>query len=209
MKTITVICSLMLALMATDNNYETAMSSALASFGKASTIEAMQNSANSFERIAQVADSEWIPLYYEAYCYVIMSFMHEEAQQRDEYLKIANTAIEKMEEISPNNSEIWALKGYMYTATLVVDPMSRGQEYSIKSQQALAKALAINPNNPRALYLKLSNDVGTAEFFGKDASVYCPKIEDLMQNWETYDTSKGFEPSWGKNQLKRLTANCK
>lgn len=209
MKTITLVISLLFVAYSHNSKYKQAMSSALEEFGNASSLEQMQASANNFDRIAAAAHEEWLPLYYEAYCYIIMSFMHSEAVQKDAYLKIAQESFVKMDELSPENSEVWALKGFMYTATLVVDPMSRGQEYSKKSQKAIAKALSINPNNPRALYLQLSNEVGTAEFFGKDASVYCDRIENLRKNWETYDTSKGFEPKWGKNQLNRLIVNCK
>lgn len=208
--TTTLFLSFSLSLMGfTNNNYHQAMQAALNQFSTAKNITDLQSTANSFNRISNNADQEWLPNYYKAHCYILMSFMEKNGTQKDAFLDIAEEAIHKVLKVQPENSEAYALQAFMFTGRLVVDPMTRGREYSILSNTALKKSLAINPTNPRALYLQLTNEIGTAGFFGTDTSVYCERIEALNTNWDKYNKTKGMEPSWGKDQANGLKSNCK
>ena len=210
MKTITFTFALLISMFTFANNpaYEKAMESALNQFKASKDVATFQSTANSFQRIANLANTEWLPEYYQAQCYILMSFMDKDPIQRDGYLDIAEKSINKVLELQPQNSEAYALQAFMYTGRLVVDPMTRGKEYSIKSHESLKKSLAINPTNPRALYLQLSNEIGTASFFGTDTSVYCDRIKKLQENWDNYNLVEGMNPSWGKSQANQLQANC-
>jgi uncharacterized protein (DUF2141 family) len=166
--------------------------------------------ASHFELIANAVNTEWLPLYYHAQCYIMMSFSDREASEadKDAYLDIAKASIDKMIVIAPNESEVYALKALYYTAKLVVNPMTRGQKYGVLTNTAIQESLARDATNPRALQLGLSNKVGTAEFFGKDIREFKPEAEQLLADWDKYEIRGPFHPTWGKDQVQKILAKC-
>lgn len=191
-----------------NENYNQAMAAALNQFGTSENIADFQETANSFNRISNLTTKEWLPNYYQAQCYILMSFMEKENAQKDAYLDLAENALNAIIKIEPENSEVLALQAFMYTGRIVIDPMTRGREYSILSNQSLQKALIINPNNPRALYLQLTNEIGMAQFFGTDTSIFCERITSLNNKWDELNQTEGMNPSWGKGQAQGLNRNC-
>jgi hypothetical protein len=213
MKTIATFLTVMVftfsALAEGNSAYEKAMGDALKQMKTSRTIDELTNVANQFQRISGAAESEWLPLYYHAQCYVLMGFNTSvEAKKRDEYLNVAQNSIDAALFLNKNESELYALQSLLHTARMVVDPMSRGQQMMGLSGKAIGQALAINPNNPRAQYLQLSNEVGQAQFFGKDISEYCPRINSLKENWDTLETGGEFYPKWGKNEIEQMAKSC-
>ncbi len=196
--------------MAGGPEFQQAMGKTLAGYADCKTIEDFQGLANKFDRIANAEKAEWLPLYYHAHCYIIMSFMEQsDMAKKDEYLDVAETSVNKMIEMVPDESEVYALKAFMLTARLVVDPMTRGQEYGILSGQAVGKALGLNPDNPRAKYINISNEMGTAQFFGSDVSKYCVQAKELLENWDEYKPVSPIHPNWGKDQVEGIVESCK
>jgi len=214
MKTIsTLLMATVISLTAFATNsdaYKKAMGKALAEMQKSSSIEELTNTANQFQRIAKAADQEWLPLYYHAQCYVLMGFnTNKEVDERDGYLDLAQNSIDDALKLAPNQSELFALQSMLHTARLVIDPMSRGQKMMAASGKAIGQSLAINPKNPRAQYLLLSNEVGQAQFFGKDPLEYCERIHALQANWDDLNVSPEFYPKWGKEEIVSMANNCK
>lgn len=214
MKTIsTLLMATVISLTAFATNsdaYKKAMGKALAEMQKSSSIEELTNTANQFQRIAKAADQEWLPLYYHAQCYVLMGFnTDKEVDERDGYLDLAQNSIDDALKLAPNQSELFALQSMLHTARLVIDPMSRGQKMMAASGKAIGQSLAINPKNPRAQYLLLSNEVGQAQFFGKDPLEYCERIHALQANWDDLNVSPEFYPKWGKEEIVSMANNCK
>jgi hypothetical protein len=209
-KTILTVFALLIPifLLANDSAYDKAMTGALTQLGSAQTIADIQNTANSFARISNVAPNDWLAPYYESQCYVLISFREKETTKKDAYLDKAQSLLTPLLSSQSTNSEVFALQSLLYTARLTIDPMTRGQEYMALSGGAYQKALALNPTNPRALYLQLSNEVGMAQFFGEDVSNYCDRIQDLYSHWDEFNQAEKFHPSWGLNQLEGLMQNC-
>jgi len=196
--------------MTQSNEYFAAMGEALGQYANCKSVSDFQALGNRFGLIAGNEKAEWLPLYYQAHCYIIMSFMEPtDAKKKDEYLDVAEKAIEKMLALAPNESEAYTLQGFCYTARLVVNPMERGQKYSMLSGQSLGKALALDPNNPRAKVLKLQNEMGSAQFFGKDPKEFCPQATELLAGWDSYKLKSPLYPSWGKDQAERIVKGCK
>ncbi len=191
-----------------NSGYTEAMELGLIQLNNSKSAVDLKNTANTFNRISNTANQEWLPIYYEAQCYILMSFRVSDKAIKDEYLDIAESRINEILTLQPKNDEAFALQSFMYTARLVIDPMTRGREFSIKSMSSIKTALAFNPNNPRARYLQLSNEVGTANFFGEDPSKYCENILNLLENWDELNTVKDLHPLWGKFQVKGLAENC-
>ncbi len=209
MKTIATILFAITLSMAFAGEYETAMKQSIEQMQKARSSTEVLESANSFMRIARVADTEWLPRYYAAQCYIRLGFNSSlKPAERDEYLDIAQGFIDETLKLKADLSEVYALQAMLYTSRLVIDPMSRGQQMMIKSSQAIGQSLALNPNNPRATYLQLSNEVGQANFFGKDVTTFCPRIKGLLANWDELNQVKDLHPAWGKEEVEELSKIC-
>jgi hypothetical protein len=195
--------------MAGGKQFQQKMGQTLAQYASCRTIEDYQALGNKFKIISNVEKEEWLPLYYHAHCYIIMSFMeNNDKAKKDEYLDIAEESINKMIELMPQESEVFALQAFYYTARLVVDPMTRGQEYGALSGQSVGKALAFDTENPRARYMKISNEKGTAQFFGNDVKKYCKQAKYLLKKWDNYKIKSPIHPKWGKDFVVQISKSC-
>jgi len=70
-------------------------------------------------------------------------------------------------------------------------------------------ALGLDANNPRAKFIKLRNDMGSAQFFGKDPKELCPEANELLANWDTFKVKSPIYPAWGKDQVAQIVNECK
>ena len=198
-----------LTLMAQKPEFLQSMGETLGQFSTCKNVADFQALGNKFEMIANVEKTEWLPLYYNAYCYIIMSFMEPtDAVKKDSYLDVAEKSVEKIIAMVPEEPEVFALQSFYYTARLVVNPMERGQKFSGLSGQAVGKALALDASNPRAQLIKLQNDMGAAQFYGKDPKSFCPQAKNLLANWDKFKPKSPLYPSWGKNQVEGIVKGC-
>ena len=187
-----------------------AMGEALGQFAACKSVADYQVAANRFSLIANTEKTEWLPYYYNSFCYIMMSFMEPtDTAKKDSYLDEAEKSITKMIELSPKESEVYALQSMFYSARLVVNPMERGQKYSALSAQAVGMALGLDASNPRAKFIKLRNDMGSAQFFGKDPKEFCPQANELLATWDTYKVKSPISPAWGKDQVAQIVNECK
>ncbi|MEA3460233.1 MAG: hypothetical protein U9R49_00050 [Bacteroidota bacterium] len=210
-KTTLFVCAMLIATVAmgVDEKYYQKMGETLSEFSTCSSVEDYQNLANKFRVIANVEKEEWLPLYYEAHCYVLISFMGDlTALEKDSYLDKASTLIESMTELAPNEAEVQVMTAFHYTGSLVVNPPQRAMSTTPLIHAAIAKALVIEPNNPRALFLRISNEMGTASYFGEDIAPYCEQATELLQNWDAYELKSPIHPSWGKEEIEGIVHSC-
>ena len=196
--------------MSQTNQFAAAMGESLGQYANCKSIDDFQALGNRFGLIANAEKTEWLPLYYQAHCYIIMSFMEPtDAAKKDSYLDVAEKSLVKMIELAPREAEVYALQSMFYSARLVVSPMERGQKFGALSAQAVGMALGLDANNPRAKFIKLRNDMGSAQFFGKDPNEYCPQASELLASWDSYIVKSPLYPSWGKDQVEEIVNECK
>ncbi|MFH1120537.1 MAG: hypothetical protein V1775_12005 [Bacteroidota bacterium] len=192
------------------NEYYQALGESLGQYATCRTVEDFQALGNRFSMIAGNEKEEWLPLYYHAHCFIIMSFMEpSDAAKKDAYLDEAEKSINKIILLAPGEADVFALQAMFYTGRLVVNPMERGQQYSMLSGQAIGRALGIDPSNPRARLIKLQNDMGTARFYGEDTKVFCVVANELLAGWDNFTPKTMLHPSWGKDQATEIVSNCK
>lgn len=190
--------------------FDDAMGEALSQYATCKSVSDFQQLGNRFALIANAEKTEWLPFYYHAHCYIILSFMEStDVAKKDTYLDEAEKSVVKMIELAPKESEVYALQSMLYSARLVVSPMERGQKYGALSAQSVGMALGLNANNPRAKFLKLSNEMGAATFFGKDPKEFCPQASELLANWDNFKVKSPLYPSWGKDQVAEIVKGCK
>lgn len=191
------------------NEYYQAMGESLGQYSGCRTVDDFQALGNKFSMIANAEKEEWLPLYYHAHCYIIMSFMEPaDAAKKDAWLDVAEKSLTRMIELAPGEADVFALQAMFYTGRLVVNPMERGQKYGMLSGQAVGRALGIDPANPRARLIKLQNEMGTARFYGKDTKEYCGQAKELLAGWDAFRPKSQLHPSWGKDQVATIAEAC-
>jgi len=210
-KTTLFVCAMLVATIAMggDDKYYQKMGETIQGFNTCTTVDDFQDLANKFRVIANVEKEEWLPLYYEAQCYVQISFMGNlSAQEKDSYLEKASSVIESMTELAPDEAEVQVMTAFYYTGSLVVNPPQRAMSTTPLIHAAIAKALALEPNNPRAIFLRISNEMGTASYFGEDVSEYCTQATELLENWDSYELKSPIHPNWGKGEVDGIVQSC-
>lgn len=149
-----------------------------------------QKAAGTFDRIAGVEKKEWLPQYYSAYATILISMGNPNVEEavKDNYLDKASKSLDALLAMAPEEPEIYALQALYFTGRMLVNPMVRAPEYGTLSEEAIQKALKLDPKNPSAKQLRLSNRMGTARFFGEDLSSFCKEAFTLIKSWDNYSS---------------------
>ncbi len=212
MKRTTILLSAMLiasVTLAGNETYYKKMGQTLAQFESCNSVEDFQNLANQFRVIGNVETEEWLPLYYETQCYILMGFMNSlSTEQRDSYLSEASTSIDKLIEKAPGEAEVFALQAFCYTGQMLINPAERSMSTAPLIYAAIGRAMAMEPNNPRALFLRISNEMGTASFFGSDTAPFCEQAADLLESWDDYELKTPIHPRWGREETEGIVQGC-
>jgi hypothetical protein len=194
---------------ANDEKYIQAMQKGIKTINEAKDIAAYQESVNGFERIASIEKTKWEPLYYAAFGNIMMANLEKDASKKDAYLDRANTSIQQAKAINASESEIIALEGFVLMMRISVDPQSRGMVYSPQAMQAFNTALALNPENPRAMALLAQMQFGTAQFFNSSTADACAMNNRAADKIKTYSSGNPLAPRWGSGMIESLKEKCK
>ncbi len=192
-----------------EQDYVMGMVTQQKAMGMATTIPALQDLANNFERISNAETDKWHPLYYASLCYIYMSFKSDEAQTKDAYLAKAQLDLDKAFEIYPDESELFALQGYLYQAILQVNPNERGSEYFVLAGDALNQAMQLNPDNPRVYYLIGVNLLNAPKSVGGGTEAACQFFKTGIEKFPNYAPDHVLSPTWGgEENQKRYDHFC-
>ena len=209
MKTLILIISLVgIQTLGIAQAYQPAMEKSIAMLQEANDPAALTDVANRFERIAKAEKDQWLPQYYTAYAYIRQANQSETTAQKDEYLNIAQQHLDQAMALQSEESELMTLQGYLQMIRVSIDPASRGQQLAPAATQTLAKALELNPENPRALLMLGQMLYGTDKFFGNDTSQACAMIQQSVVKFELEDASDPLMPHWGLETAKSASEHC-
>ena len=164
--------------------------------------------ANNFERIANAEKNQWLAYYYAAFCQVNYGFMLKEKDKVDGFADKATDLINKADSLMPNNSEISCIKSMIASCHMMVDPMSRWQEYGAESNGNMEKAMQQDPTNPRPYYLKGQGLKYTPEQFGGGCKTAKPELQTALDKYATFKPASELDPNWGKAQVEMLIKSC-
>lgn len=165
-------------------------------------------SANYFERVAQVENKEWLPAYYAAYSNLVAGLMSTDNAAKDQYWDKALIEVEQAGALFKDNSEIYALKGYIQYMKLSIDPRTR-LSYMTASAVSLAKAKELNPENPRVYLIMGQNTFYTPETFGGGKAKAKLVLETAAAKFAIFKPENELAPNWGAERVKELLAQCK
>ncbi len=195
-----------LTVFANEETYREEMEKNINCIEKAKSSNDFQELANKFERIAKAEKEKWLPYYYSAFCTINMSFSAKE--KCDQYLDEAQKMIDEANRLSPNNSEIETLQGFLCQGRIMVDPQTRGMTFSQKATACLEKAKALNPDNPRPYYLLGQNLLHTPVQFGGGMAIACPILTIALEKYKSFKPESEISPNWGMKHTKELIKNC-
>jgi hypothetical protein len=163
--------------------------------------------ANYFERVAQVENKEWLAPYYAAYSNLVVGLTSADNNLKDQYWDKALTEVDQAEALSKNNSEIYALRGYIQYMKLSVDPPSR-LSFMSASATSLATAKSLNPENPRIYLIMGQNTFYTPPAFGGGKEKAKPILEAAAAKFAIFKPANDIEPNWGVERTSELLAQC-
>ena len=188
--------------------YESAMSEAIEKLYQSNSLESYQETALTFERIGAAEKTQWLPYYYASLGYIWTSHQTQDGAAIDGYLDKAQELLDNAGKLSPNNDEIVTLQGYIYMMKVVVDPPTRGPEYSGRAMQEFGKAVGMNANNPRAMVLMGRMQMGTDQFFGNDVTASCGMISKGVKMFDDQQPKSNLDPLWGKEMAEMFMQEC-
>ena len=177
------------------------------------SISSLQASANAFARIAELNAKEWQPLYYQGLAYTFIGLDKSlSLDLKDAALAKAEEMIKKADALSPNNSEIVTVQGFITMGKVSADPGSRGQSLSGQVMATFGKALTIDNKNPRALILMSQMEYGMSKFFGNGTEKACGLAKESLAIFNSQDEDArkaALQPTWGKSLAENMVKGCK
>jgi len=193
---------------AQDKKFTAAMEKQLAAMDSSKTKEQFQASFNAFERIGNAEKNEWLPKYYMAFCSLMMGYM-DDTRKTDDYCDKADQLLALADSLSPNNSEIYALRSMSASARIRVSPMTRGAKYGQESGVLLAKAKELDASNPRVYLLEGQGLFYTPPAFGGGKDKAQPVLEDAVKKYEAFRPASSIHPAWGLPRAKKMLEECR
>lgn len=181
-----------------NEQYHDAMRQSIEKLYQSQTIPDYIESANQFERIALNEKKEWLPLYYAAYAYIMISFQEQDNAQKDRYLDRAQSYLDQAIILEPNESELHMLQGFLYPSRINIDPMNRGMTFMGKMNESLDKALQLNPDNPRVYFLRATMTFHMPEAYGGGAAKALPLFKTASEKFAVFKPKTDISPDWGK-----------
>lgn len=193
------------SLVSAQSQYETGMQKAFGLWGEGKDTEA----SAMFERIASAEKNNWLPNYYVALVNSTSAFKTKDKTQISALLGKAQEALDKELDKNPNNAELLVIQALINTAWIVADPMTNGMKLSAKTVEIYNKAIAIEPNNPRAVFGKAEFEIGGARYFGSDTKPMCAQIDKAIELFATFKLQTPFHPKWGLERALEAQKECK
>ena len=198
---------------AQETPYQKVMKKEITKLISTDSLSQLQASANAFARIAELNAKEWQPLYYQGLAYTFIGLDKSlSLDKKDAALAKAEEMIKKADALSPNNSEIVTVQGFITMGKVSADPGSRGQSLSGQVMATFGKALAIDNKNPRALILMGQMEYGMSKFFGNGTEKACGLAKESLAIFNSQDEDArkaALQPTWGKSLAENMVKSCK
>ncbi len=185
---------------AQNEKYVSMMEKTVAEMEAAKTAEDYQKAANVFERISNAEGKEWLPAYYNALCNVNLASLAMRGGESDKivpFVDKAQTALDQCIALVPNESEVFALQGFIYTSRIWADPMNGGATFSPMAHKAFGQAIALDAKNPRAYYLRGQLVFYTPEFWGGGPKNAHKDLAAAAELFKSFEPNSSIHPNWG------------
>lgn len=204
-KIITIITLFICSLLSAQTQFEQGMNKAFGLWKEGKTTEA----SALFERIAAAEKNSYLPNYYVAMINATAVFTEKDKAKIDLLLTKAQDALDIELIKDQANSELYVMQALIYTGYVVADPMTNGMKYSSKVMEAYAKAKALDPNNPRAVFGEADYQLGGAKWTGVDTKPLCAQVDKSIELFNTFKPATPYSPKWGLDRALEIQKTCK
>ncbi|HEY1196287.1 hypothetical protein [Flavobacterium sp.] len=204
-KIITLIALFVVVITSAQTQFEQGMTKAFGLWKEGKNTEASQL----FERIAAAEKNSYLPNYYIALINTTAVFTEKDKTKIDLLLTKAQDALDVELIKDQTNSELYVMQALIYTGYVVADPMTNGMKYSGKVMEAYAKAKALDPNNPRAVFGEADYQLGGAKWTGVDTKPLCAQVDKSIELFNNFKPATPFSPKWGLERALEIQKTCK
>jgi hypothetical protein len=185
------------SVMGQDKSYESTMLGTIEALDKAQDKEEYLKCVSKFELVANAEKTLWLPYYYGAYSLILLSYEETDGAEKDLLLDRAQEFLDSALELEPEESELHALQAFLYPSRILVDPMNRGMTYFELMFSELEQAKALNPDNPRPLFLEGVSKLNLPPAMGGGPEVARPILEEADEKFNTFQHEDPLWPDWG------------
>lgn len=201
---ITMLALFITSIVTAQSQYDQGMQRAFKLWGEGKDIEA----SAMFERIASAEKNNWLPNYYVALVNTTQAFQTKDKEKINALLTKSQAAQDNAMLVAPNEPELLIMQAMIHTAYIAFDPMTNGMKLSPKVNELYAKAQAMAPTNPRAVFCKAEFDMGSAKFFGTDTKPICAQVEKSIELFKNFKPASAYHPKWGQDRAEQMLAEC-
>jgi hypothetical protein len=195
--------------------YTQQMQQLVSRLDNANAIRDYQQLSNDFYRVASVKKTEWLPYYYAAFCNAKIGWLKQNdpdniepfANKAEEQITKAQSLLDTTKQ-KKELSEVYCVRMMLNQARVYINPETYGPKYGPTAFRYSATALAMNGDNPRALYLEGWRMFATPKMFGGDKAKAKELLTSAKQKLES-NTSAGIEPRWGKKEVEEILQQLK
>jgi hypothetical protein len=217
-KTVFILSCILLsvATMAQSDKYIGTMQTNITLLDTTKNVTTLTNLAGTFERIANAEKTQWLPYYYSAladiniaYAYFSDPSVTNKTEKIDPLADKAEALINKADELSKDNSEIYVMKRMIASMRMMADPMSRYMTYGPIAAQALATAKKLDPENPRVYILEAEDKYFTPEQYGGSKAEAKTLFETALKKLDTFKPQSDISPQWGRSEANYFLGQMK
>ncbi|SHG34667.1 hypothetical protein [Pedobacter caeni] len=194
------------------------------------TTDALQNAVTKLDRATKARDYEslqkeflsiaeqdkknWLPYYYAAFCNAKTGFFLQDdgdgvepfSNRGEDQAKKAKALLDTVGQ-KKELSEVYTVLSMVYRTKVFINPMTYGRKYGKLSQEYRIKAQALNPQNPRAIYVKAWEMYNTPKLWGGNKELGKQLAEQSLGLLK--DPETGVYPHWGKAESQELLSKNK
>lgn len=189
-------------------SYEETMGKNIAQLYQTRNADELVAVGNTFDRIAQSEANKWLPYYYASYANLSVLFFSQNLSidKKTSILDKAQSELDKALKLNDKESELYVLQAFIYQ--MRITDASQGYKYSTLSNESLAKAKTLNPENPRYYYLKGTNLFYTPAEFGGGKEAAKPLFEKAAELFSQDSHENTLMPSWGSQHNSSMLQQC-
>lgn len=183
--------------------YEKAMSSKVLLVEKEQSTESLTALANDFRRIADKEKTQWLPYYYAAFSTIQKGRLMMRQGNMSELDAVASEAQKHLDlamNLQTENAENYILQKMIHGLKMMVNPQERYMTEGPLAENALQKAKALDPLNPRVTLMQAEDTYFTPEQFGGSKTKGLELFQKALDQYAQYKSPSNLHPSWGKPQ---------
>ncbi|MGF6847792.1 hypothetical protein QFZ51_003027 [Chitinophaga sp. W3I9] len=206
------ICTLMLVSGYSSMAQSNALQQAVNQLDQAQTVKDYAALEKTFSGISE--QPAWLPPYYAALCNAKTGFLLQDDGEKiepfaDRGEAMAQKALSLLDSTKQKKelAEVYTVLSMVYRTRVFINPMTYGRKYGVLSGQMLQKALALDPGNPRALYVAAWVKYYTPKMWGGDKEQAKKLATESLQKLGNPGTD--VYPHWGRTDDQQLLGKIK